>query len=178
MKYKLGGAGPQLDAAYAAHNALLRRFAIDHPLLRGAAEKEEANDDDNVGEDGSVSHTTAEDPDGGPPLKKQKATRAKRPPKGDDFWSQVDAYFAAKVAAMGPRLMGPSWRVLIDDVVRQDEEDYPHEGGLFAVINMPGHGVSHEDHAQASTAAAAHGGGSTTQSAPRRAGAHLLNLLN
>ncbi|CDO76793.1 hypothetical protein BN946_scf184978.g22 [Trametes cinnabarina] len=184
MKYKLGGAGAQLDVAYAVHNAILRRFAIDHPLLRGAAEKEEVQEDDELGDDGTVSHTTAEDPEGGPPRKKQKAVRAKRPPKGDDFWSQVDKYFAAKVAALGPRIMAPSWRgfftgnlSLINDIVRQDERDYPHEGGLFADINMPGHSINHEDNTRSSTPVNA-GGPSARSTMPRRAGAHLLNLLN
>ncbi|CDO76179.1 hypothetical protein BN946_scf185037.g2 [Trametes cinnabarina] len=182
MKYKLGGAGTQLDPTYSVHIALLRRFAIDHPLLRGAAEKEDAVDDDGVaGEDGSVSHTTAEDPEGGPPLKKQKASRAtgKRPSKGDDFWSQVDAWFAEKVAAMGPRLMAPSWRGLIDNIVQQDEIDYPNDSGTLALVTIPGHSVLPEGQGRSSAAAnAANAGGLSARPTPRRMGAHLLNLLN
>ncbi|KAF6750476.1 hypothetical protein DFP72DRAFT_1172804 [Ephemerocybe angulata] len=74
-RYSVTLDGPGQEHFYLVHNALLRRFAINNPDLL------------HRGEDYA-------EPE--PSTNKRKA--AGRPPGGQDWWSEVDAWFAAEIA--------------------------------------------------------------------------------
>ncbi|KAJ7932001.1 hypothetical protein B0H13DRAFT_1857417 [Mycena leptocephala] len=104
-KFKRGGSGVDLDVSFTIHNALLRRFARENPFVIGV---EEVDDDDSTEDIGSSP---------APPQKKRKITAAGhaggRIPKGQDFWSQADAFFAKKITEFGSKnLQSAGWKSL------------------------------------------------------------------
>ncbi|KAI0628283.1 hypothetical protein C8Q77DRAFT_1162288 [Trametes polyzona] len=129
-KYKLGGPGDKLDVIFMAHNALLRRFALDHPAWRTAAEKPD------VEAAAGDSHDVAE---AAPPSKKRKRASGPtpRPPKGEDFWSRVDEDFTQKVAQWGPKITSDQWKTYLERIIKQDEQMFPHPGDTNAPTANP-----------------------------------------
>ncbi|KAJ7436371.1 hypothetical protein B0H11DRAFT_1754865 [Mycena galericulata] len=116
-KFKRGGPGMGLDVGFTIHNALLRRFAMENPAIIGV-EEVEVEDDESV-EDGSPE----------PANKKRKrsptARAGGRIPKGKDFWSRVDAFFAAKIGEFGSKnLQRTAWK------------EYVHFHYLFAECTL------------------------------------------
>ncbi|KAF6757804.1 hypothetical protein DFP72DRAFT_1065599 [Ephemerocybe angulata] len=85
-RYSVTLDGPGQEHFY-LDNALLRRFAINNPDLL------------HRGEDYA-------EPE--PSTNKRKA--AGRPPGGQDWWSEVDAWFAAEIALRGRQLTGDGWK--------------------------------------------------------------------
>ncbi|KAI0639902.1 hypothetical protein C8Q77DRAFT_1152830 [Trametes polyzona] len=125
-KYKLGGPGDKLDVSYQAHNALLRRFALDNPTLRGAAENEDVE-----AARGDDTEETEDTPP--PPAKRKRTTRAgpkPRPAKGEDFWARVDEHFASKIRDWGPKITSDAWKSYLEQIIRQDEQIFPHAADL------------------------------------------------
>ncbi|KAJ7688024.1 hypothetical protein B0H17DRAFT_1201703 [Mycena rosella] len=120
-KFKRGGPGLSLDIGYTIHNAHLRRFAIENPSIIGVedvVEDEDSNDDP-----GSSP---------APASKKRKLNTAAhaggRIPKGKDFWSQVDAFFATKIHEFGSKnLQSPGWKEYNSETIRRDEQRFPND---------------------------------------------------
>ncbi|KAJ7885671.1 hypothetical protein B0H14DRAFT_3431624 [Mycena olivaceomarginata] len=117
-KFKRGGPGLSLDVGYSIHMALLRRFAMENPSAIGVEEIE----DDESNEDPGSSPA--------PPSKKRKITATGhaggRVPKGKDFWSQADAFFARKIAEFGSKsLQGSGWKEYASETLQLDEFRFP-----------------------------------------------------
>ncbi|KAK7039555.1 hypothetical protein R3P38DRAFT_2900373 [Favolaschia claudopus] len=120
MKFKRGGAGVKLDVGYSVHNAILRRFAREHPTAIGVEELEVEEDD------------TAEEPASSPepPSKKRRVSPSTngggRIAKGKDFWSMVDAFFTAKMTELGSKsLQSAGWKEYIQETLSMDEKYFP-----------------------------------------------------
>ncbi|KAJ6503840.1 hypothetical protein C8R45DRAFT_1185850 [Mycena sanguinolenta] len=108
-KYKLGGAG-ELSDMFKIHAALLRRFAFDHPALLGVGEVVEDDDRD---DDAASS-----------PPKKRKRTQGGRVAKGQDFWSQVDAYFKEEVTRRGRNFKDLKWKTYVEQIIVDDNSKF------------------------------------------------------
>ncbi|KAH9948702.1 hypothetical protein B0H21DRAFT_890351 [Amylocystis lapponica] len=108
LKYKRGGPGEQLDLGFVVHNAILRRFGLEHTDLIGVQEAE----DSDINEDGDSDEA---------PKKKRKRRAGGRITKGEDFWSRVDAFFVKEVAARGKRLTGSQWKPYVEESIARDD---------------------------------------------------------
>ncbi|THH11816.1 hypothetical protein EW146_g7921 [Bondarzewia mesenterica] len=105
-KFKIGGPGGTLPLEYQVHNALLRRFILENMWKdwMTSAETPPSADDDS--------------PTGTPVSKKRKAVG--KVPKGEDFWSQVDAWFSGKLEAWGTDLQQLAWQQYVRETMEQE----------------------------------------------------------
>ncbi|KAJ7160224.1 hypothetical protein C8R46DRAFT_1194629 [Mycena filopes] len=166
-KFKRGGPGLNLDVGFTIHNALLvrrvyeqqkisanappkRRFAIENP---GSIGVEEVDDDDDSTEDGSLApvpkkrkHRNAshDDDDGESPApsKKRKlgptSHAGGRIPKGKDFWSLVDAFFARQITKFGSKnLQSAGWKEYTSETVHKDENLFPDVDDIEIDVPVP-----------------------------------------
>ncbi|RDB20869.1 hypothetical protein Hypma_012041 [Hypsizygus marmoreus] len=119
-KYKTGGPGLNLEIGFTIHNALLRRFAVDNTSLLGVEEHEDDEEDIDLDDTNPSSRPTKK-------RKRSGQTHAGgRIAKGQDFWSQVDAFFVRMVSSFNSRnLTGPAWRDYVDQVLRNDDFLFP-----------------------------------------------------
>ncbi|KAJ7294050.1 hypothetical protein C8J57DRAFT_1491402 [Mycena rebaudengoi] len=117
-KFKRGGPGEELDIAFTIHNAILRRFGRENFALIGAEEVDEPMDDDS---------------EEAPPAPKKRKLAAVtqgqgggRVPKGKDFWSQVDTFFAAKIKLFGSKnLLSAGWKEYTNETTSMDNSLFP-----------------------------------------------------
>jgi hypothetical protein len=75
---------------------LQRRFILDNPDLVGTPDESDEE--------------SPEDTEGTHIKKKRKRTTGGRIPKGEDFWSKVDAFFTKEIAKRGRHLVGTQWK--------------------------------------------------------------------
>ncbi|KAJ3875812.1 hypothetical protein F5051DRAFT_442067 [Lentinula edodes] len=102
-------------------NVLLRRFIVDNP---SAVWLEEDGLDVVPAEADSENFSPSPETQEQPAKKRKKTLKTAaggRVPKGQDFWSLVDAWFIPKRKEFGEKLTDPRWRALLDDYVSFDE---------------------------------------------------------
>ncbi|KAJ7498186.1 hypothetical protein B0H11DRAFT_2226324 [Mycena galericulata] len=153
-KFKRGGPGPNLDVGFSIHNAILRRFAMENPAIIGV-EEVEADEEDNIDE-GSPE----------PPSKKRKLSATThaggRIPKGKDFWSRVDAFFAQKIKDFGSKnLQNAGWKEFTAETVQNDERLFRNQDEpVEMTVAVPPSSTSRNDAVSAGSVAPANGGSS------------------
>ncbi|KAK7027591.1 hypothetical protein R3P38DRAFT_2526299 [Favolaschia claudopus] len=122
MKFKWGGAGVKLDVGYSVHNAILRRFAREHPTAIGVEELEVEEDD--------TAEELASSPE--PPSKKRRVSPSTngggRITKGRDFWSMVDTFFTAKMTELSSKnLQAQAGKnIYIQETLALNEKYFPN----------------------------------------------------
>ncbi|KAH9009159.1 hypothetical protein EDB84DRAFT_1571438 [Lactarius hengduanensis] len=132
-----------LGRPFIVHVALLRRFAMENPLILDRAGEDEFQEDDE--ETPSTSRSGSAQPDGGPDEdisrpssamsgttsqrngKKRKRTGNALPHlKGNDFWSMVEKWFASRMQQnrLGTSWTSPGWTKYIEETLRRDREKF------------------------------------------------------
>ncbi|KAJ3844655.1 hypothetical protein F5878DRAFT_655675 [Lentinula raphanica] len=74
-----------------------------------------------------------------PPAKKRKTlkqTAGGRVPKGQDFWSLVDAWYQEK-KSLGKKITDAGWKQLIEDYIRFDEAGFRNPASNVSGVRLP-----------------------------------------
>ncbi|KAJ3933654.1 MAG: hypothetical protein NXY57DRAFT_1037448 [Lentinula lateritia] len=105
-------------------NIVLRRFIVDNPAAVWL--EEDGNDASGVEATETRSPSPEMQAEGQeqPSRKRKKTLKSAaggRVPKGQDFWSLIDAWFIQKRKHLGDKLTDPGWRALLDEYVLFDE---------------------------------------------------------
>ncbi|KAF8529906.1 hypothetical protein JB92DRAFT_2825771 [Gautieria morchelliformis] len=104
-KYKMGGPGEHMSPLYGVHDALLRRFTCESPVLVDRVEVEAEDEDKTL------------QPQGTRTPKKRKKSGVARFKKGEDYWTCVDTWFSTLIEAWGADMGVGQWKQYIDETL-------------------------------------------------------------
>ncbi|KAH9167787.1 hypothetical protein EDB89DRAFT_2074537 [Lactarius sanguifluus] len=131
-----------LGRPFIVHVALLRRFAMENPLVLDRAGEDECQEDDketpNTSRSGSAQPDGVDEDISRPSSamsgttsqrngKKRKRTGNSLPHlKGNDFWSMVEKWFASRMQQnrLGTSWSSPGWTKYIEETLQRDRERF------------------------------------------------------
>ncbi|KAF8164205.1 hypothetical protein BJ912DRAFT_935109 [Pholiota molesta] len=126
-KYRHSSQARTSVQGYIVHNVILRRFCIEHQDLLGVDTQELEDSESSIGSD---------DIEPLPPAKRQRVLKG-RIAEGEDFWSQVDAWFKDAMKARGDNFSSEAWRSYIEESIRLDNARYDSFVQARAQPRMP-----------------------------------------
>ncbi|KAH8983088.1 hypothetical protein EDB86DRAFT_2834093 [Lactarius hatsudake] len=112
-----------LGRPFIVHVALLRRFAMENPLILDQVGKDEIQEDDKETPSTSRSESTQPDRNG----KKRKCAGNSLPHlKGNNFWSMIEKWFASRMQQnrLGTSWTSPGWTKYIEETLQRDRERF------------------------------------------------------